>query len=71
MSAWSDDFLPLLTEVEGFIRRFVVLSDEQAAAVVLWVAHTHALAAAWATPYLSITSAEMESGKPGYSKSCD
>ncbi len=49
--------------IEYFIRRFVVLSDDQAAAVVLWIAHTHAFAAAMATAYISITSAEMESGK--------
>jgi hypothetical protein len=52
-----------LSQVEAFVRQFVVLSDDQAAAVVLWAAHTHAFEAATATPYLSISSAEMESGK--------
>ena len=52
-----------LARTEAFIRRYVVLSDEQAAAVALWVAHTHAFEAAAATPYLAISSAEMESGK--------
>jgi hypothetical protein len=40
-----------------------VLTEGQVVAAVLWVAHTHALAAADATPYLSITSAEKRSGK--------
>lgn len=52
-----------LHQAEGFIRRFVVLGDDQATAIALWVAHTHAFEAAVATPYLSISSAEMESGK--------
>jgi len=53
----------LLDSVKVFIRRYVVLTDDQAAAVALWVVHTHAFAAAIATPYLWISSAEMESGK--------
>jgi hypothetical protein len=52
-----------LDQAEIYIRRFVVLSDDQAAAAVLWAAHTHAFRAASATPYLSVSSAEMESGK--------
>ncbi len=52
-----------LHQVERFIRRFVVLSEDQATAVVLWVAHTHGFGAAIATAYLWISSAEMESGK--------
>jgi uncharacterized protein DUF3631 len=47
----------------AFVRRFVVLSDEQTAAVVLWIVHTHAFDAAHATGYLAITSAEKRSGK--------
>jgi hypothetical protein len=62
----SGELTPLggwLHRVEGFIRRFVVLSDDQAAAVALWVVHTHGFDAAVATAYLWISSAEMESGK--------
>jgi hypothetical protein len=62
----NTDLTPLagwLCRAQEFIRRFVVLSDDQALAVVLWAAHTHAFDAAYATPYLSITSAEMGSGK--------
>jgi hypothetical protein len=53
----------LLDELEAFIRRYVVVSDAQAAAITLWVAHTHTLDATDTTPYLHITSAEAESGK--------
>lgn len=53
----------LLDRIEGFTRRYVVLGDAQATAVTLWVAHTWAVEAAYATPYLHVTSAEPESGK--------
>jgi hypothetical protein len=53
----------LLDDVMAFIRRFVCLSESQARAVTLWVCHTHATDAADCTPYLSITSAEKQSGK--------
>ena len=39
------------------------MSEAQATAAALWIAHTHAFDAADATPYLSITSVEKESGK--------
>ena len=45
------------------IRRYVVLSDAQARACSLWVAHCHAFAAAEATPYLNVTSAVKQCGK--------
>jgi hypothetical protein len=57
------DGAALLDELAGMIHRYVVLAREQADAVALWVAHTHALEAASATPYLSITSPEKRSGK--------
>ena len=53
----------LLVSVHGFIRQYVVLTDAQADAITLWVAHTHAFDAAESTPYLAITSAEKRSGK--------
>jgi hypothetical protein len=53
----------LLDAILAFIRRFVALSDSQARVLALWVAHTHAFAAADATPYLAITPAEKQSGK--------
>jgi Protein of unknown function (DUF3631) len=59
----SADGAPLLDSISTFIRRFISLSESQARVVALWVAHTHALAAADATPYLAITSPEKRSGK--------
>ncbi|MEW6322534.1 MAG: DUF3631 domain-containing protein [Acidobacteriota bacterium] len=53
----------LLTTVTGYLRRYVVLSDDQIVAVALWVAHTHAFEAADCTPYLQITSATKRAGK--------
>jgi len=53
----------VLDEVVAFIRRFVVLSTQQAHAISLWVFHSHAIDSADATPYLSITSPEKRSGK--------
>jgi hypothetical protein len=53
----------LLEDVRAFIRRFVVLSKEQATAVSLWVLHSYVYDALGITPYLSITSAEKQSGK--------
>ena len=59
----GDAVADLLLDVCCYVRRYVVLSDAQADAVVLWVAHTHAFDAAETTPYLQISSAEKESGK--------
>lgn len=53
----------LLDDVARFLRRFVVMSDVQTDAVCLWIAHTHAINAAEATPYLAVTSAVKRSGK--------
>jgi hypothetical protein len=57
------DVARLLDDVTAFVRRYVVLSPAELVAVALWTFHTHAIDAAPATPYLSITSAEKESGK--------
>jgi Protein of unknown function (DUF3631) len=53
----------LLDRVEAFVRRYVVVSPDQAVAITLWVAHTHAIGAAEITPYLEITSPERRAGK--------
>jgi hypothetical protein len=53
----------LLDDVVRFVRRFVVLDENQADALALWIAHTHAVDAADATPYLTITSPEKRCGK--------
>jgi hypothetical protein len=58
------DGAELLDEIGGFIERFQVLpSPEVRDLLGLWVLHSHTLEAAWATPYLRITSAAPESGK--------
>jgi hypothetical protein len=57
------DLAALLDAIEVFIRRFVVLDEAQASACTLWTAHTWAIEAAQATPYLFVTSAEAECGK--------
>ncbi|MGH2760454.1 MAG: DUF3631 domain-containing protein [Actinomycetota bacterium] len=53
----------LLSEVEAFIRRFVVLTSAQSTALALWVVHTHVVDASEATPYIAVTSPERRSGK--------
>ena len=57
------DLADLLERTDTELRRYVVLNDHQAMAIVLWVAHTHAFGAAECTPYISINSAEKKSGK--------
>ncbi len=57
------DLARVLDDVACYIRRYVVLSDPQARACTLWVAHCHAFAAAEATPYLNVTSAVKQCGK--------
>src|SRR5262245_27526888 len=57
------DGAALLTSIAGQIQRFVVVINEQAHALALWVVHTHAIKAAEYTPYLAITSAAKRSGK--------
>ena len=64
--AWMLQFVEgstVLDKVLGFIRRFVFLSESQARVAALWIVHTYVFAAADATPYLAITSAEKECGK--------
>jgi 5S rRNA maturation endonuclease (ribonuclease M5) len=55
--------LDFLDELCSYVRRFIVLSDDQLATVALWVAHTHALDACEQTPYLSVRSPEKGCGK--------
>lgn len=53
----------LLEDVEALVRRYVVVTDEQAIAITLWVAHVFAFAAASTTPYLHVSSATPRAGK--------
>ncbi len=57
------DLADQLNGVCAFIRRFVHLDHHQAVAATLWTAHSHAIEAFDATPYLQITSATPEAGK--------
>lgn len=57
------DGAELLDALAAWVRRYVVLTDTQAAAVALWIVHTHAIEAADSTPYLHVSSAEKRSGK--------
>jgi hypothetical protein len=52
-----------LADVEQFIRRYVVITDDQAVTLALWVLHTYNLDAADVTPYILISSPEKRSGK--------
>lgn len=65
--AWEPVAVPrgadLLEAVVRFIRRFVILTEDQAVACALWVLHAHAAEAAETTPYLCITSPERRCGK--------
>lgn len=53
----------VLDEIAGFVQRFVILSKSELLVISLWIAHSWAFEASDATPYLSVTSAEMRSGK--------
>lgn len=60
----APDIASRLDALVAYVRRFVVFQREaEAVAVALWVVHTHAFEAADATPYISISSPERESGK--------
>ena len=59
----SRNLARVLHDVQRYIRRYVVLSDPQARACTLWVAHCHAFAVAEETPYLNVTSPVKQSGK--------
>jgi len=53
----------LLDELARHVRRYVVLSAEQATLCALWVVHVFAIAAADVTPYLIVTSPQRRCGK--------
>jgi hypothetical protein len=56
----TDTLLEMLLE---WIRRFVIITREQAIVVAFWVLHTYVMDAAEWTPYLHITAPEKETGK--------
>lgn len=53
----------LLDELARHVRRYVVLTSEQATLCALWVVHVFAIAAADVTPYLIVTSPQRRCGK--------
>jgi hypothetical protein len=53
----------ILASTIVFLRKYVVVTSEQAVAIALWAAHTHAIDAFDCTPYLQIGSATKRSGK--------
>lgn len=59
----GDTLAELLDRTMAFLRRHVHVGSEQAIALVLWIAHTHAFDAWHVTPYLAITSADKRAGK--------
>jgi hypothetical protein len=52
-----------LDQTRTFIRDYMVMQDEAADFLALWVQHTWAFEAAMTTPYVRVKSAERESGK--------
>jgi Protein of unknown function (DUF3631)/DnaB-like helicase N terminal domain len=52
-----------LDAIVAFVRRFVVVTFEQADAIALWVMHTHVFERFDCSPYLAASSAEKRSGK--------
>jgi hypothetical protein len=53
----------LLETCRAWIRRYIVVSDEQAVIMAAWTLHTYAFDAFEVTPYLFISSPEKGSGK--------
>ena len=58
-----DGVSALLKDVERFIRRFVVLGENEGKAIALWTMLSHAVEVTDCVPYLAITSAEKGCGK--------
>jgi hypothetical protein len=53
----------ILDDVASFVRAYVVLTDYQANATALWVAHSHFIDAFDVSPPLAVLSPEKRSGK--------
>jgi hypothetical protein len=53
-----------LAGIESFLRRYVAFAtDHEAVAIALWIAHAHLVEEFDVSPILTVTSAEMRSGK--------
>ncbi len=57
------DVAGLLTEIEGVIKKHVVLKDDAAAALAVWVLHTYTFELRDAVAYVAIESPEKRCGK--------
>lgn len=53
----------LLETCRAWIRRYIVVTDEQAVIMAAWILHTYAFDVAETTPYIHITAPERESAK--------
>lgn len=62
-NTYSDSTAALLDSCNGWIRRYIVLSDDQINILAVWILHTWAIDAAEFTPYLHITAPEKGCGK--------
>lgn len=59
----SESGAEVFEKVRGFVRRFVHLGDHEAAAVTLWIMHSHAVSAFDCVPYIVVSSADKQCGK--------
>jgi Protein of unknown function (DUF3631) len=57
------DTAELLETCKQWVRRYVIVSDEQAVILAAWILHTWTFEAAETTPYIHITAPERECGK--------
>src|SRR5262245_52974711 len=57
------DAAQLLDHVSQFLARYLECSEHQRTVMALWVLHSHGLSGSEVTPYLTIQSAEKQSGK--------
>lgn len=57
------DGAALFDEIEETLKRFMIMPDHAAAAIVLWVAFSHSIDFFRVSPILAITSPEMRCGK--------
>jgi Protein of unknown function (DUF3631) len=53
----------LFDRIYSFVRRYVVITDEQAVCMTLWIAHTYLFESFVSTPYLFVTSPTARAGK--------
>ena len=61
----------LLDEINAAFQRYLVLDESQLVTLALHVVHTHAIEAAYHTPYLTVTSPTPRSGKTRVLEVCN